>query len=294
MTAYYTPLSDSVCIEVRGADADAFLHGQLSRAVAALPPDRAPLAAWLDARGRVRALVRVHRLADRWLLVTPRDGAEALVKKLTMFVMRSAVTLGVALDVAVGGIVGATPAWLEAEGFPADAAAEHTFARGELRFTRIGADYWQVLGPPSALEPFAQSLPATSAAAAAAAEIGLGIPLVTAVTGERFVAQMLNLDELGAVAFDKGCYPGQEIVARVHNLGGVKRRVRRYAGPRDIAVGASVVVEGAAIGEVVRCAPTAAGTELLALVDNAAAASVPEVGNAPLRELPLPFRVPSD
>lgn len=294
MTAHYTALTDSVCIEARGADAGSFLHGQLSRAVADLPGTLAPLAAWLDARGRVRALVRLHRLEDRWLLVTPHDGADALVTKLRMFVLRSAVTLGVAADVAVGAVVGATPAWLGAQGLPASAERDHTLARGELRLTRVGADYWQVLGPPAALEALAEPLPPASLAAAAAAEIALGIPLVTTATRDRFVAQMLNLDALGAVAFDKGCYPGQEIVARVHNLGGVKRRVRRYAGPGDIAVGTSVTANGAAVGEVVRCATAAAGTEILALVDNAVAATTLEAEGAPLRELPLPFRVPSD
>lgn len=292
MTTQYCALTDILCIEARGADAGAFLHGQLSQAVAALPLDRAPLAAWLDARGRVRALVRVHRFPDRWLLVTPRDGADALVTKLRMFVLRAAVTIGVAADVAVGALVGATPDWLEAHGLPRDAEPDRSFSHGELRFTRIGADAWQVLGPPAALETFAEPLPKGNTAAAAGAEIALGIPLVTAATGERFVAQMLNLDTLGAIAFDKGCYPGQEIVARVHNLGGVKRRARRYAGPSGIAVGASVLSNGAAVGEVVRCVPTATGTELLALVDNAATAL--EVAGAPLRELPLPFRVPSD
>ena len=126
------------------------------------------------------------------------------------------------------------------------------------------------------------------------AEISLGIPLITAATGDRFVAQMLNLHALGAVVFDKGCYPGQEIVARVHNLGGVKRRVRRYAGPSGVSVGTNVISGGATVGEVVRCATTAGGTEVLALVDNAAAAGTLEIGNTSLRELPLPFRVPSD
>lgn len=294
MTAHYTALTDSVCIEARGADAGSFLHGQLSRAVADLPEALAPLAAWLDARGRVRALVRVHRIENRWLLLAPRDGADELLKKLRMFVLRAAVTLDVAPDVAVGAVLGATPEWLGARDLAAATEPNRAVQRGELRFTRIGNDYWQVLGPPAALEVLARSLPPSSAEAAGTAEIALGIPLVTTTTRERFVAQMLNLDVLGAIEFDKGCYPGQEIVARVHNLGGVKRRARRYAGPSGIAVGTSVTAAGVAVGEVVRSAPTATGTELLALVDNASAAEALAAEGEPLRELPLPFRVPSD
>ena len=76
MALQHAALLDTVCLEARGADAAAFLHAQLSRVVADLDPDVAPLAAWADPRGRVRALVRVVRLPERWLLVTPRDGAD--------------------------------------------------------------------------------------------------------------------------------------------------------------------------------------------------------------------------
>ena len=73
MTPRYGALPDQGCIEVRGADAAAFLHGQLSRTVDSLDASRAPLAGWHDAKGRVRALLRVVRLPDRWLLLAPRD-----------------------------------------------------------------------------------------------------------------------------------------------------------------------------------------------------------------------------
>ena len=88
-----------------------------------------------------------------------------------------------------------------------------------------------VAGAPAALESLTAGLDDASSGEAARAEIALGIPAITPALADRFVAQMLNLDELGAVSFDKGCYPGQEIIARVHNLGGVKRRARRYAAP---------------------------------------------------------------
>ncbi len=97
---------------------------------------------------------------------------------------------------------------------------------------------------------------------------------------------MLNLDALGATVFDKGCYPGQEVVARVHNLGDVKRRVHHYS------TTAAPTAGGDAVGEVVRSAPTAEGCELLAVVDHAAADGPLTIVGATLRELPLPFPVP--
>jgi folate-binding protein YgfZ len=168
--------------------------------------------------------------------------------------------------------------------------------RDELCFVRVGERYWQALGPPAALQPLAASLAEATEAAAEVAEIELGIPEITPQTTERFVAQMLNLDELGAISFDKGCYPGQEIIARVHNLGGVKRRAHRYAVQTAPPVpGTPVLAKGEQeVGEVVRAAPAAAGSEILAIVDHAAAGARLTCAGAALAERPLPFQVPRD
>ena len=285
-------LTDVVCVEARGADAGAFLHAQLSQSVAANPA-RAPLAGWLDARGRARALVRVWALPDRWLLATPRDGALDLVKRLRMFVLRAAVALHLADDVELAALFDVTPAWLSAHGLPADAAPGTVSERDGLRWLCVGAGYWQALGARDAIETLAPELPRAPAAAAALAEIGLGLPTITPPLVDRYVAQMLNFDLLGAVAFDKGCYPGQEIVARVHNLGDVKRRARRYAAAADPPpAGSPVLAGGDGVGEVVRSAPAPGGCELLAVIDHTAADTPLTCGGAPLHELPLPFAVP--
>jgi folate-binding Fe-S cluster repair protein YgfZ len=107
---------------------------------------------------------------------------------------------------------------------------------------------------------------------------------------------MLNLDLLDAVSFDKGCYPGQEVIARVHHRGSVKRRMRRYACAVQPPQAASTVVGagGAEVGEVVRAAPARDGVELLAVVERAAAAHELLVSGERLRELPLPYVVPND
>ena len=296
MALQHAALLDTVCLEARGADAAAFLHAQLSRAVVDIEPAEAPLAAWADPRGRVRALVRVCRSSDRWLLVTPRDGADELLKKLRLFVLRSKVTLARADDVAVTALLGDGDQWLASQGGPAgDTRPNRAVRRGEITFVRIGPSYWQVLGAPAALGSLTADLAKATAADAALAEIALGIPSVTPAIADRFVAQMLNLDELDAVSFDKGCYPGQEIIARVHNLGGVKRRTRRYAAPAEPpALGAAVLAAGSQVGEVVRSAASRSGCELLAVVEHAAAGSPLTCAGSPLTELPLPFAVPRD
>ena len=296
MPLSYAALGTRACIEVRGTDAAAFLHGQLSHAVLGLDATDAPLAGWADARGRIRALFRVLTLPQRWLLVTPRDGADALVKKLRMFVLRSKVEVALADDVAVAALLGDASPLLARHGAAVETAPNRMVCRDELCFVRVGERYWQALGAPAALQPLAASLAGATEAAAALAEIELGIPEIAAQTTERFVAQMLNLDELGAISFDKGCYPGQEIIARVHNLGGVKRRARRYAIQAvPPAPGTPVLAKGEqAVGEVVCSASAARGCELLAVVDHAAAESALTCNGAPLRGLELPFDVPRD
>jgi folate-binding protein YgfZ len=296
MSLCYSALDTRACIEVRGVDAAAFLHGQLTRGVLSVDAGDAPLAGWADARGRIRALFRVLRLPERWLLVTTRDGADTLVQKLRMFVLRSKVDVALARDVAVGALLGDASSALVAYGIAPETPANRMVRRDELCFVRIGARYWQALGAPAALELVAAPLTATTEAAAALAEIELGIPEISQQTAERYVAQMLNLDELDAISFDKGCYPGQEIIARVHNLGGVKRRARRYAVPTaPPAPGTPVLANGEQqVGEVLRAAPAAAGSELLAVVDHAAAGAPLTCGGAALAERPLPFAPPRD
>ncbi len=290
-------LTDHVCIEARGPDAGAFLMAQLSQTLTPGLLARAPLAGWHDARGRVRALLRVWPLPDRWLLGTPREGAEQLLARLKMFVLRAAVQLAIADDVEIAAIVNADPDWLARCKLPASPASGTLVTRGDVRWLCVGPDYWQALGPRNLLATLAPELPRAPPEAATLAEIGLGLPAITPPLVDRFVAQMLNLDRLGALAFDKGCYPGQEVIARVQHLGNVKRRARRYAAPihTAVAVGTAVLTdEGAAVGEVVRSAPAATGCELLAVVDHTASDRKLTAGGVVLQELPLPFPVPRD
>jgi tRNA-modifying protein YgfZ len=293
MTTLYWPLPDRACIEVRGRDATAFLHGQLSRTISALPEGRAPLAAWLDARGRVRALFRVLRLDDSWLLITERDNAHAALKKLGMFILRAAVTMTPNDELCVAAVVDAEDSWRGAAA-PPDTVMRHD----SLHWIRVGHGLWHVVGPAAdveagtpkrGMESRATSLPKL-------AEIRLGIPAITAALADRYVPQMLNLDRLDAVSFDKGCYPGQEVVARVHNMGSVKRRMRRYASDSAAVprVGDELRTATQAVGEIIAVAVAPGGSEMLAVVEHAAVGADLTIGEARLRELPLPYPVPRE
>ena len=296
MTPRYCFRPSYACIEARGADAATFLNGQLSRAVETLDTVLAPLAGWHDPRGRVRALLRVVRRADRWWLVTPADVAAATAKRLAMFVLRAEVKIDVAADVGIGALLGADDAWLVARGLPSATPANGVVTLGALAWVRLGPTLWQSIGPRAAVGAFAAELPRASEPDAALAEIRLGLPSIGAPVVERFVAQMLNLDVLDAVSFDKGCYPGQEVIARVHHLGSVKRRMRRYACDAQAppAPGTAVVTaDGEGVGEVVCAARAERGSELLGVVEHSATGGALAVEGLRLSELPLPYAVPT-
>jgi folate-binding protein YgfZ len=296
MSPRFSRLPSYGCIEVRGADAATFLHAQLSRAVDALDGALAPLAGWHDPRGRVRALLRVVRRSDRWWLVTQSDVVDATAKRLAMFVLRAAVTVTPAGDVRVGALLDADDAWLAIRGLGSTTPTNGAVQRDELACVRLGPNVWHVIGPRAAVEAFGPELPRAPEDAALLAEIRLGLPAVSAPLVERFVAQMLNLDLLDAVSFDKGCYPGQEVIARVHHLGSVKRRMHRYACDSAVppAPGSAIAnPAGVEVGEVVRAARADQGTELLAVVDDAAASTALSIAGERLRELALPYAVPA-
>jgi hypothetical protein len=282
---------------VQGEDAATFLHGQLSRAVDTLDGRLAPLAGWHDARGRLRALFRVARSGDRWLLVTPRDVAASAAIRLRMFVLRASVTIAPAQDMGVAAVVDAGGGWLAAHGFSVTARPGTVVSRGELALIQLGPGLCWVLGPAAEVERFDPDLERAPESTALLAQIALGIPLVGAALVERFVPQMLNLDVLDAVSFDKGCYPGQEVIARVHHRGSVKRRMRRYSCDSEVPpapASAVVSADGAEVGEVVCGATAQDGVELLAVVDHAAATGALTASGKRLRELPLPYAVPTD
>jgi tRNA-modifying protein YgfZ len=218
-------------LRVRGADVVSFLQGQLSNDIALLGPGQSLLAGYHNPQGRVMALLRLLQLApDDLLAILPRELIGAVVQRLGKFVLRAKVKL--ADDSAawtVSGIMGCA-----AGGAPSFAQQLPAPVNG---VTRIDASLaLRVAGEPARwllVSPLAQPPPLSGCSPVGVQvwqrlAIAAGEPQVYAATSEAFVAQMLNLDALGAIAFDKGCYTGQEIIARAHYRGKVKRRLQRF------------------------------------------------------------------
>lgn len=287
------PLTDMGVVEVIGADAGAFLNAQLSQDVHSHRSPRATLAAWLDARGRVLALLRVLRAGDRWLLLTRGADVEALIGRLSLFVLRAHVRLrNLSSQWFAAAAVGNIEPWLESRSVALGSQSGDSATANGAILIRIGPRLTYLLSAGVARGDLARDIPVGAELSAALEEIRLGLVNLTPQLSGRYTAHMFNLDRLGAVAFDKGCYPGQEVVARTQNLGTVKRRVFRFSGQseQEPSVGTALHdASGSHVGNVVRAVSVGKSrVELLAVVRIESASEAltcaPEHGLALTRE----------
>jgi len=232
---FVAPLTDMGLISAAGDDAASFLHNQLTNDVEHLGPQEARLAGYCSPKGRLLATFLMWRAGGAIMLALPRQIQQPVQKRLQMFVLRSKVKLADAThDHALLGIGGEAAAETLGAWFPQLPAAPYTLtesphgtlvrlpdAFGQPRFLWAAA--------PAAAEAAWPELTKTLSPAATAlwrrTDIHAGIPLVTQPTQEQFVPQMINFELIGGVNFKKGCYPGQEIVARSQYLGKLKRRM---------------------------------------------------------------------
>ena len=270
----FAPLPDLAAISVTGSDAASFLGGQLSQTPPKRGAARAPLAAWADAKGRVQALFRVIDQDDGYRLIADRSVVDEVSSALRRYVLRADVSIDVAADIACAALLGVSTPWLAEQGIELGLEAGDVARGHDAIWLRLGPQLVHVLAAPDRIEQLAATLTSGSADDAELAEIRLGLPSVSAPLRGKFLPQMLNLDVLGGIAFDKGCYPGQEVIARTQHRGTIKRRLAHFTcapGEFAPAPGERVVDrDGNRVGYVVRAAPTAAGSELLAVVELAA------------------------
>jgi folate-binding protein YgfZ len=227
-TTFVAPLTHNALLSVSGDDAGAFLHGQLTNDVEALRVGDAQWNGWLTAKGRMLAAFLVVRRANDYLLMLPAEIAEAVAKRLRMFVLRSKVKIeDVGASTARLGVAGPEAAKVVAAQWGEIETMRSAERDGALA-VRLDAERYVVLAPaasaPAVREKLAGAQEAGTEAWDAAA-IRAGIPAVVAATQEAFIPQMVNFELIGGVSFRKGCYPGQEIVARTHYRGGLKRRM---------------------------------------------------------------------
>jgi folate-binding protein YgfZ len=298
------PLRRDGMLQITGDDARGFLHGQLTNDVEHLASDRARLAGWCTPKGRLLATLLVVPAERGFFLLLARDLVPSVVKRLRMFVLRAKVTIEDASDQwAQFGLFGAAtlPA-LAALGVEIPDAPDAVVRTGDAVVVRVGGDRARMLVPAPGPGALVERLGAIEVDDSRwqLEDIRMGLPQVVAATQDLFVPQMLNLEAIAAVDFKKGCYPGQEVVARAQFRGQVKRRMVRARMPAGATLmpGQDLFSDdqpGQPSGTVVAAAPGNGGSEILAVIPTAAAEHQVPMRAAPdgpaLELLPLPYAV---
>ncbi len=303
------PLVHLGVLRSRGPDSTTFLHGLVSNDVKKLAPDGAQWNSFNTPKGRMLASLLLWPADEGHLMAVAADIQAAFTKKLSMYILRSKVKLSDANDeLALIGVTGdGAGALLAAMGLPVpDGDMRLATAAGSFVVRLDPQDF--ILAVPVAEAPARFAALRTQGAVPAdttvwqLAMIRAGLPLVTAATQEEFVAQMLNYEVIGGVSFNKGCYPGQEIVARTQYLGKLKKRMYRVRIDTEEPPHAGADIFTPAFGEqsagkLVNVAPAPeGGFEALAVMQMSCA----ESGDArlggpdgpPLAFLELPYALP--
>ena len=282
-------------IEVSGSDAVSFLQNQLTHDLALLPADGVRFSSFCNAKGRMQAtFVLCVPSPDMVLLVCRRDVLAAVCKRLSMFVLRAKARLRDATEeFALWGLVGGPlpSAWKKQTLMGGTAMGLYP-AAGHARALWV-APVGQ--SPVSDVHPAGLSLDAWMWG-----EVMAGVADVQAATAEAFVPQMLNHESVDGVSFKKGCYPGQEVVARSQFRGAIKRRAFVLSGPA-MQVGQVVYSShdtAQDCGTIAQTAQSGDGGVAIACLQTAAVdASTLHLGQADgplLQFLPLPYSLRDD
>ena len=301
-------------IRAQGEDAIPFLQGQLTNDVALQQPSQARLAAWCSAKGRMLASFVVVRLAaDDLLLICSRDLLAPTLKRLSMFVLRAKVRLSDAsATFALHGLLGdaaravqALPTWAVGRGA---LNADADVAEGSAAVITIALPAAPAMPRALRVAPAGTPAPAVAALDESAwlwAEVHSGVARVQAAVVDAFVPQMLNYESVDGINFRKGCYPGQEVVARSQFRGAIKRRgfiVRcetvltpgqELFDPQDLSQPCGVVAMAAAVPT--GCGADGACDAIASLqVSTALSPALVTADGTAVQTLPLPYPLRTD
>ncbi len=273
-SAFFTLLNHEALLAVRGPDASKFLQGQLTCNLNYLDENTSSLGARCTPKGRMTSSFRILQDGDGYLLAMATDLLETQLTDLKKYAVFSKSALGdeTAAWVRFGLING--DAALQALGLELPQAAGSLVRANGLLALRASTDRAELWAPPAQRETLHSQLAAQLQEAPLndwlLGQVRAGIGQVFGATRELFIPQMINLQAVGGVSFKKGCYTGQEIVARMQYLGKLKRRLYRLslAAEELPAPGCELFspVHGSSVGEVVLAARATQGIELLAVL----------------------------
>jgi hypothetical protein len=289
------PLTADGLIRVTGTAARTFLQGQLSNDLYDLDRSRAQLTTWCSAQGRMLASFLAWRDGDAYLLQLPRELLAATRGRLARFVLRADVALVEATaDLVLIGLGGPRADEVLASVLPQPPSAPMEMSEDSAgtRAIMLAADLYQLAVQADRAVSVWQALARSARPAGTLGwdwrRIRACLPTITTPTQDKFVPQMADMERIGAVSFTKGCYPGQEVVARAQYRGQVKRRLFRIeAASGALAPGQELAAaDGTPAGSVVNAAPApSGGSEALAVLQIEAAAGALRAGDAAVRVL---------
>lgn len=303
-------LSHRGLIAVNGADAVSFLQGQITTDVSRIDAGHSRIAGYCSPKGRLLTLFRIFQRDGTYYLQMQGENLTATLDRLNKYVLMSKVTLEDASNTLVRFGFSGPHAEDEAGRILGDipAAIDEVLQNRDLTITRVPGVHprFEIVGPPDAAQKLWSELDVRAAPVGSEVwtllEILNGVPSIYADTADEFIPQTVNLDLLGGISFDKGCYTGQEIVARLHYRGTVKRRMHllRCAADAPPRPGDAVIIAGGeskTIGNVVVAAPAPdTGWALLAVLIIDQASGELRLGNAsgpPLTLGELPYDLPA-
>ena len=312
----WVDLSHLTVIQVNGSEAKDFLQGQFCNDLGLVGADQAQLSGYCTPKGRLLAIPIVLASESGFLLVVPDSVSEAFVKRLSMFVLRADVSIAIKNDLVCTGFISDS-----AGNWGGGLASDLVLADKPLSTTNDSTVHivnWQpielvgrrhqrrllIATESQQLNDWHghREVPKISANLWRLGDIQQGVPSVVTATSDAFVPQMVNLQLIDALSFTKGCYPGQEIVARMQYLGKIKRHMQRFVMPLPDAADTSLapkqgdaLVNGDDVnaGIVVDAVTMDGQVELLAVVKVSAASNTFTFQGESLSTVPLPYELPS-
>lgn len=252
-------------IEVKGDDAVSFVHGQVTNHINNLG-NAFRLAAYCQPKGRILSLMRIFKRNDALYLIMPKDLVPGFIKRFSMFILRSKVSLRIADELSVFGVI--APSFELPE-------VDQCLYKEQLTIARVAdakeLQRCMIIGEAKEVEALIQ--PTSSSAQWFATDILAGLPWVCEATKEAFIPQWINLDLIGGVVFNKGCYPGQEVIARVQHIGSTPRRMKVICAKTSVTTAPNddITQDNSPVGNIVMAVSTNSETLALAEITNVSA-----------------------
>ena len=245
-TPIVSPLSDFALLTISGDDRHAFLHGQFINDLNLIEDSAAQLSAWCNVKGQVITNFIIINTGISYVLIFKHELKEFVQKRLSMFIMRSDVTIeDISESSPLIGLANIKDLSALGSDIPTKAGEVHAVDGLVIIFYPDNSGRYLITG---SIEALTKKLPElnkklTSSSVWVLLDILAGLPWVTSATQEQYLPQILNLDALKSLSYQKGCYPGQEVIARLHYRGEIKKRLQLIKSEIELIIGEDIFLE---------------------------------------------------